>query len=329
MESGKLTSDQLKASVLDFADSANADLVVGPGLGEDSAVIRWQAPYLVACSDPVTGAGTGAGSLLVDVNVNDLACKGAEPLYLLVTLILPPEEGPETVASLMKEISGRCKALGVTLAGGHTEFNADYHVPVLCATALGAASRPMSLKDARVGDKIIATKHVGLEGMSILAHDRPDLLRSFMTEEELERIKSWREQLSVLPESRVLRGVCRCMHDPTEGGFDGGVLELARGAGLGVEIDDGVLPVHPLTRRAAVRLGFNPRRLIASGTMLAVVPPGQEQQALDLLARAGIDAVTVGRCVRGDGNLQEAGREELWGLLARKGTDDGSHFQKG
>ena len=315
MTSGKLSPQALAKSVFAYGGKEDSRLIVGPGAGEDSAVIRWEAPYMVVCSDPITGASEGAGALLVDVNVNDLACKGAEPRYLVVTLILPPHFGEEGVKALMNEISQRASQLGVTIAGGHTEFNAAYPQPVLSATAFGEASKPMALSDAQAGDQLILTKHLGLEGMSILATDRPDLL-DFLSEEELDELKSWRRHLSVLPESRILRHFAHAMHDPTEGGFDGGVTELALGAGLAAHIEAEKLPLHPLTVKVARHLGFDPRKLIASGTLLAALSPEDVPTALAQLAEAGIAATAVG-CLK-EGLSELSSHEELWGLLERE-----------
>ena len=82
---GKLQPDILRKSVLDFTGALRNDLLVGGGIGEDAALIRVPDGILVAASDPVTGAGKNAGKLLVHINANDVACKGADPSWLIVT----------------------------------------------------------------------------------------------------------------------------------------------------------------------------------------------------------------------------------------------------
>ena len=101
---GKLQPDILRKSVLDFTGAKRNDLLVGGGLGEDAALIRVNDGILVAASDPVTGAEKNAGNLLVHVNANDLACKGADPAWLIVTLIVPDSMGVKFIEKIMKEI---------------------------------------------------------------------------------------------------------------------------------------------------------------------------------------------------------------------------------
>ncbi|WP_342610173.1 AIR synthase related protein [Thermanaerovibrio velox] len=92
--SGKLPPEMLKKCVFPFTGCPREDLVVGPSVGEDAAVIRWpQGKYLVFTSDPIVGASKGAGKLLVRVNANDVASKGGEPMFLGVTMIVPPPTG--------------------------------------------------------------------------------------------------------------------------------------------------------------------------------------------------------------------------------------------
>ena len=71
-------------------------MVVGPRVGEDAAVIDMGDRYLVATADPITFATDEAGWYALHVNANDLAVRGARPLWFLATVLLP--EGKATEA---------------------------------------------------------------------------------------------------------------------------------------------------------------------------------------------------------------------------------------
>ena len=321
LPSGKLSPESLKRSVLSYVGFPRPELLIGPAVGEDAAVVRWpEGKYLVFSSDPIVGAEKGAGRLLVRINSNDIASKGGDPAYLAVTLILPPRCGEEGAARIMSEVHEECLAQGIAVAGGHTEFNDRYDRPVIMGALIGAADRVLRATDVRTGDLLLVTKHIGIEGMSILATDRPDLLSPFMSESEIAELVSWSENTSVLEESRAVRHVARFMHDPTEGGFLGGIGEISSLSGLTAELDCDAIPIHPLTRRAAERLGFDPLHLIASGSLLSVIPPEDIDEARDALAAAGFKSVVVGRM---GAPLREAlpePTEELWRLLKMEAT---------
>ena len=313
---GKLQPEVLSRTVLSLSGAKRDDLLVGGGLGEDAALIHTPEGILVAASDPVTGADTNAGSLLVHINANDVACKGADPSWIIVTLIVPDALGVTFIERTMREIHETCSQMGIAIAGGHTELTDKYLQPVLSATMLGMTRYTLSTRNIRPGDVIIATGHAGLEGMSILAHDKPGLFGGIFTEGELAVIRSWAGELSIVRQAKILREFACYMHDPTEGGINGALLETSQACGLGLEPEEN-LPVHPLTVRAAQALGFNPLNLISSGMLLAVVKPEKAQEARGALAEQGIESCVIGKFVEGKGNAELDAHEELWGILSR------------
>lgn len=331
---GKLEPDVLKDKVLSFTGALRDDLIVGGGVGEDAALIRVPEGILVAASDPVTGAGKNAGRLLVHINANDVACKGADPSWIIVTLIVPDKLGVKYIAEVMNEIHETCRELNIAVAGGHTELTDRYEQPVLSATMLGMTRYELSTKRIHEGDLILLTGHAGLEGMSIIADDRPDLFADIFTDEEMNVIRSWKNDLSVVKTAGILREFSHYMHDPTEGGLNGALYETSRGCEMGIEFFDS-LPVSELTLRASERLHFDPMNLISSGMLIAVIPPERINEAQESLRINGIDSCIAGKFVKGKENRLNtyegtsiarkfvdgkenmlSTHEELWGILA-------------
>ena len=296
---------------------------MGPLVGEDAAVIDFPpGKLLVVSSDPVVGAQDGAGALLVHINVNDIASKGADPAYLLVTMIFPRNTPEEQAEILMREIGNTCSSMGIAVVGGHTEFSDRYDTPVLSATLLGTADTCLSMSKVSPGDCILMTKHAGLEGMSILAKDRRDLLR-FFTSREIEEIASWSKDLSVLPESKIMRDYARFMHDPTEGGVLGGLGEMAMLSPYALEIFPEAVPCHALTKKAAEMLDFDPLHLISSGALLGVISREFCEKVMENLEKQGVSSKIIGKIT--DEPPKEmplfSSKEELWRLLRFSGSD--------
>lgn len=314
---GKLQPDILKNNVLSFTGAIRGDLLVGGGLGEDAALIHVPEGILVAASDPVTGASLGAGKLLVHINANDLACKGANPSWLVVTLIVPDTMGISFIQEIMREIHETCSELNIAIAGGHTELTDRYIQPVISGTMLGMTKYELSTKNIHAGDVILLTGHAGLEGMSIIAHDRPELFSGLFTPEELAEIRSWQGDLSVLKPASVLREYARYMHDPTEGGLNGALYETARACGLGIKFY-GELPVSALTLKASRALDFNPYNLISSGMLIAVIPADRVNDAQEKLRAQNIASCVAGEFTEDNAEPNIDAHEELWQILARR-----------
>ena len=312
---GKLQPDVLRSNVLDFSGTVRSDLLVGGGIGEDAALIRVHDGILVAASDPVTGATRNAGKLLVHINANDIACKGGDPSWLIVTLIVPDSMGAGYVHDIMREIHETCAEMGIAIAGGHTELTDRYAQPVISGTMLGMTHHELSAKKIHGGDVILVTGHCGLEGMSIVAHDRPELFAGIFTPEEMTVIRLWGNDFSVVKPAKILRDYAVYMHDPTEGGLNGAFYEMQEGSGLGIEIFRENIPVSPLTLRASRELCFDPYNLISSGMLAAVIPSERVEQAQAELESAGINSGIAGRFVDW-GKLSFSTNEELWKILA-------------
>src|SRR5207253_2633373 len=83
---GKLRAEMLQA-FLDKVPIRDPRVLVGPRVGEDAAVIALGERCLVATTDPITFATDEAAWYAVQVNVNDLAVRGARPRWFLVTLL--------------------------------------------------------------------------------------------------------------------------------------------------------------------------------------------------------------------------------------------------
>ena len=80
---GKLPADLL-AQLIAALPTADPHLYLGPGVGEDAAVIELSGAeiLLAAKSDPITFATDEIGYYAVNVCANDLAVCGARPRFL-------------------------------------------------------------------------------------------------------------------------------------------------------------------------------------------------------------------------------------------------------
>src|SRR6266542_3463342 len=105
---GKLRAELLER-FLGKCVSSNPRVVVGPRVGEDAAVLDMGDRYLVATTDPITFASDHIAWYALHVNANDLAVRGARPLWFMATLLLPEAGLSEArVESLFAELGDAC-----------------------------------------------------------------------------------------------------------------------------------------------------------------------------------------------------------------------------
>jgi hypothetical protein len=84
---GKLPPAMM-VKLLDKLRTHDPSVKLGPAMGEDAAAIRLGGGrYLISKTDPITFTAQGAPALLLQVNANDLATRGAMPRYLQVAAL--------------------------------------------------------------------------------------------------------------------------------------------------------------------------------------------------------------------------------------------------
>ncbi len=92
-------------------------------------------------SDPITASSADAGKLAVNVACNDIAATGAEPIGVLITMLLPPDSETEDIKRLVEQITNTCNELNIEVIGGHTEITDSVNRIVICTTAVGKAKK--------------------------------------------------------------------------------------------------------------------------------------------------------------------------------------------
>jgi len=317
---GKVPASLLER-LLARAPVDDPSVLLGPGIGLDCAVVDAGRNLLVFKSDPITFATDELGSYLVRINANDIATTGAEPRWLLSTLLLP--EGrttPEMVEGIMGQIYAACRELNISVIGGHSEITYGLDRPIIVGSLIGEVPRNelITPKGARPGDRLLLTKGVPIEATAILAREFPERLSHELVPEELEQARNYLSDpgLGVLRDARiaVAAGRVTAMHDPTEGGLSTALWELARASGRSLEIDPGKVPVPTLAARVCGVFGLDPLAAIASGALLLTVAAEDADRVRHALEEADIVCADLGVVAEGPAGVWQvttAGRDEL------------------
>jgi hydrogenase maturation factor len=298
---GKLPVDHLRALLADLR-THDPRLVIGPQIGEDAAVIDDGDRYLVVTTDPITFATDHIGRYAVHVNANDVAVLGARPLWFFVVLLLPEHcATPELAAGIMGDVRAACEELGITVGGGHSEITPGLDRPIVVGQMLGEVAPARLVRKTRiaVGDQILLTRGVAIEGTAILARERSHRLRELVDADLLARAKRFLIDpgISVVNAALAAASVgddVHAMHDPTEGGLATGLCELAAPAGLGLRVIQEHIPVFPETVAICQALGLDPLRLIASGALLIAVAPTGTDAVMRAIQDAGVPVTAIG-----------------------------------
>lgn len=302
MKVGKVPESVLKRSVFKQIHTRRDEVLLGAGVGEDCAAVQLSEDEMfVISTDPITGTATDIGNLAIHITMNDLASAGAEPVGVMLTILLPENAYESDLKEMMGQIEEACASAKVQIMGGHTEVTKAVNQPIINVCGVGKAKtgKLVSTAGAKAGDDIIVSKWIGLEGTSIIAKEKEAELMTRYPAHLVEAAKGFDQYLSVLPEAATaVKSGVSAMHDVTEGGIFGALWEMAEASGVGLEIDLKKIPVKQETIEVCEFFNINPYELISSGCMLMAAPDGN--MLVRELEKEGIHATVVGKAVKGN-----------------------------
>ena len=315
MDIGKFPVELL-SRVLARNNITDPRVLLGPKIGEDAAVLDMGEKLLVATSDPVTFAADQIGWYAVQVNANDLACRGATPLWFLATLLVPDSFSETDAESVLGQIIEACHTLGVSLIGGHSEVTYGIDRPIVMGAMLGEVERDRLIVTggAQEGDSVVVTKGIAIEGSAVLAREQADaLLRGGVSQQDIDTAAGWiiDPGISVVADARAARQAVNVhsLHDVTEGGLITSLREVAQASGLGIAIEEGSIPVLPECTAICQALNIDPLGLLGSGALLVTLPPSEVPALQNALVELGTDGWEIGMMIDPEEGMQMIGYE--------------------
>lgn len=319
----KFSLEVLKRHVFPYTVGKNVDpdVVLGSTFGEDVAATRVGGDVLVSHVDPIVGAVKGMGWLAVHVACNDIAASGIRPRWIQLLVMVPSAKHVAEVEQIMSDAARAAESLGVTIIGGHTGYSNGLKRPLAAVTALAPADgrRVVRTGGARPKDVIYVTRGVALEGTGILASDfADDARRRGLSEEDIQEALKLLSSVSVVPEALELADLgATAMHDVTRGGILETLLEIGACSGVRMDVEMSALPVPDVVRRFATAFGFDPLKMISSGSLAVTLPPESCEKAEKRFENGFCELRRVGFVSEGGGVcLHENGRERLFTEIA-------------
>jgi len=335
---GKVPVKVLKNIVFRYLGAHRSDVIMGPSIGEDAAIVRVGKKLMVISGDPVTGAVEKIGWLAVHVNANDVASRGIRPLWFVSCILLPEHSRKNIVEKICSQIDRAARELNVAVIRGHTEVTPGLSHPIVAGCIVGLAERGKYVTSggAKPKDRIILTKGAGIEGTAILASDRQRILNKALGKEFTAKAEKYFNRISVVKDALVAyhTGGVTAMHDPTEGGVACGLHELADASNVGFRVFEDRIIVNSETKAICDFFQVDPLQLISSGALLITASPKKAENIVQALSKNGVQSAIIGEIVkaqdgriliRRDGSETQLPRpvsDHLWLALAKKFEDN-------
>ncbi|MBS0301428.1 MAG: selenide, water dikinase SelD [Proteobacteria bacterium] len=250
------------------------ELLVGIETADDAAVYRLNDQQaLVATTDffmPIVDDPFDFGRIAAANALSDVYAMGGTPIMALALVGMPINVlSLATIGKILEGGAHVCRQAGIPIAGGHTIDSVE---PIYGLVALGLVHPDRVKKNsaAQVGDVLVLGKPLGV-GVYSAALKKGEL----NAEGYAQMIASTTRLNTAGPDLAQLSGV-HAITDVTGFALAGHALELARGAGVTVQIDWPAVPLLPGVRELAARgivTGASGRNWAAYGDEVQL-PPG-------------------------------------------------------
>jgi len=323
---GKVDRDFLRRVLVRNLGAKNKDVLVGPGMGLDNAVISIGARrVMVVTADPVSiipsiGMEESAW-LTVHELASDISTSAVRPQFAVMDYNLPPSLAMEDFERYLKAVGRECSKLGVSVIGGHTgKYPGSDFTVVGGGMMMGSAGLDEYITPAMVqeGDDVIMTKGSAIEATAVLARAFPETVRHHLGERMAKKAREHFHDCSTFQDAVTASSVgvrsegVTSMHDATEGGVLGGLFELAQSSKRTLSIDRRRLILSEECESVCRLFGLDPLVTVSEGTLLVTSRPHRSEEVLGRLSKSGIKAAVIGRAGRrGRGRLMvraESGR---------------------
>ncbi|GAA1509644.1 hydrogenase expression/formation protein HypE [Nocardioides humi] len=257
----------------------------------DGALLRLPTGERLAFStdsyvvQPLEFPGGSIAELAVNGTVNDLAVSGAVPQWISAAFVIEEGFPIDRLTQIARQMRVAADAAGVQVVTGDTKVVPHGAADGLYVTTAGVgvvpAGRELSMESVRPGDRVVVSGTIADHGMAVmLARGNLDIEADIASDS--------------MPVNALVEGLLaaapgtRWMRDATRGGLGTVCNELAQAVGLGVVIDEGLLPIDPTVLGCCDMLGIDPVHVANEGKFVAVVPAEETEAAVAALrSRAG------------------------------------------
>lgn len=249
--------------------------------------------------DPVIFPGGNIGSLAVHGTVNDLAMRGARPLYMTAGFILEEGLSLETLGEIVSSMAAAAREANVFIVAGDTKVVPRGKADKIFINTSGVGVVPPGVRVggqyAEPGDAVLINGTIGDHGMAVLCKREGLAFENEIRSDSASLNGLVEKMLEVCPQIHVLR-------DPTRGGVATTLNEIAEQSHVGIRLEEEALPVREDVAGACEILGLDPLYVANEGKVLVFVPARCMKSVLRVMRDhpLGRNACKIGETVSND-----------------------------
>lgn len=240
--------------------------------------------------DPDFFEGGNIGKLAICGTANDLAVRGARPLWMSVACILSVGYPIDKLQRITSSMAETAQSAGISIVTGDTKVldKKDFGGIIINTSGIGEVIHPMSILNPRAGDVLISSGSLGDHAAAILAQREGIYLEN--------PLASDCNYLFPILEEIISGEYCSFIRDMTRGGLTSVLYEMNLATGLGVELEERNIVVSRGVAEFCDLMGMDPLGMANEGKVLLCTDLSSAEDVLRSLRSSplGRDAAIIG-----------------------------------
>ncbi|MDK9698901.1 MAG: AIR synthase family protein [bacterium] len=308
---GKIAAKMFEQVIYPKLGKSRPEVIVGPCIGGDCSIVQLDSERVfVATTDPLFVmpelGWERAAWFAIHILASDCATSGIAAQYASLAWNLPLNFPDCEFTLLWEAIHHTCDNLGIAIVTGHTGRYEGCTFPTVGAGtlfAIGAPNQYVSPKMAQVGDIVLLTKGMAIETTAFfgtLCHTAVAKACGEVVAQDAEQLFS---SLSVVDDAVTAATVgvrengVTSMHDATERGVQGALVEIADASGNGIVIDYAKIPLPETVRAVCNAFAIDPFPASSEGSLVITCRSHKYREVLQRLSDNGIPVAAIGEII--------------------------------
>ena len=316
MKVGNVSQTVLRRSILKQLHTRREESIIQPSVEEMCAAIRIEEDeQVVFTNTSLFGDEKDLAVFAMAHVLNDLWTRGAEPIGVNISILLPPHAYESRLKSMISYAEEVAEGQRIQILNAKAEVSPVLSKSLVTVLGIGKEKKEGLLQSSmgKVGQDVVLVNWIGLEGMlRILREKREELSKRFVPA-FLHQIAEQQQYLLAGDELRIAKefGVS-AMHQITEGGILAALWNLAEASGTGIDVDLKKIAIKQETIEVCEHFHLNPYQMTSAGSILLVTHDGEG--LVSRLEKNGKKATVIGR-------LTDRNEKVIWNDTEKRFVD--------
>lgn len=297
MKVGNVSQTVLRRSILKQLHTRREESIIQPSVEEMCAAIRIEEDeQVVFTNTSLFGDEKDLAVFAMAHVLNDLWTRGAEPIGVNISILLPPHAYESRLKSMISYAEEVAEGQRIQILNAKAEVSPVLSKSLVTVFGVGKEKKEGLLQSSMgmVGQDVVLTNWIGLEGMLRILREKKEELSKRFVPAFLHQIEEQQQYLLAGDELRIAKefGVS-AMHQITEGGILAALWNLTEASGTGIDVDLKKIAIKQETIEVCEHFHLNPYQMTSAGSILLVTHDGEG--LVSRLEKNGKKATVIGR----------------------------------